>query len=195
MCKGLVVDRIHDIRHDRPVIPIRSSNSSYGILYKELYTENHAGRQSVTLDGKKYVENQIDWLVVKGSNYQRRDMVRRAYSILADPELKEQGWCFGLVRSTSDVRPEFFDARGDVEVVGHVVSIPEARLHEQGAAQRRRLFSRKTVFSRLDCRLSIEIGLGTFEFNSTIVGPRDERSQTLTIQRSDHEGRSDLIRM
>ncbi|CZR68337.1 uncharacterized protein PAC_18236 [Phialocephala subalpina] len=199
VCKGLVIDRVQNLCQDGPVIPIRRSKSSYGILYKDLYGEKHSGQPPTTnqLDGQRYAENQIDWLVVKGSHYQRGQLVPRFYSILADPNMAEQSWGFSVVHSTSDARtlPTFLDNRGDVKVVCHVTSRPQARLHECGIAQKRGLIARRTMFSRVNYKLSAEIGVGTFEFKSMIAGQMEAKSQTLKVQWSaENRGGCDLIR-
>ncbi|KUJ23919.1 uncharacterized protein LY89DRAFT_726969 [Mollisia scopiformis] len=198
VCQGLVIDRVQHVCQDRSVIPIRSSNSSYGILYKELYSEKHSG-QSCTrnrLDGKDYAENQIDWLIMKGSQ-RRGQVVPRFYSILADPALKKQSWGFTIIRSTADARslPIFLDDKGSVEIVGHVVSSPEVRLHTLGIAHKRGFFGRKTDFSRVNCRLSALIEVGKFEFIGTVVSQAEEKPQVLKVYWSKDKNRDcDLIR-
>jgi hypothetical protein len=201
VCKGLVIDRLQQFAKQVPVIQIRSSNSSYGILYKEIHSEKHAGQlaQKSQLDGKKYAENQIDWVVTGNSNSRRGEIVERYYSILVDPSMASQSWGFIVVRSTLDTKllPTFLDSGGqnrDVEIVCHVSSAPEEGLYEGGTSQKRGMIGNRTCFSRVNCKLSAAISVGKIQFAGVVGGQLDERPQELTVKWSTERRGSDLIK-
>lgn len=79
VCKGLVLDRLRKIRAGQGVLGWRCCRASYGLICKELYdieNPNHIGRktQRDAKDKELYVQDCIDWFVVRVSNY---DQVHR----------------------------------------------------------------------------------------------------------------------
>lgn len=201
VCKGLVIDRLQNFTKQVPVIPIRSSNSSYGLLYKEVHGEKHAGQpaRKNQLDGKKYAENQIDWVVLGDSNSRRGGVVERYYQILVNPNAADQNWGFVVVRSILDASrlPSFLDDRvpnRDVEIVCHVSSIADTGLHESGTIQKRRMIGNRTTFSRVECKLSANINVGNIQFEGVVGGQLDQRPQQLTVRWSTDRKGSDLIK-
>ncbi|KAF8856169.1 hypothetical protein BDZ45DRAFT_727644 [Acephala macrosclerotiorum] len=176
VCKGLVIDRLQHFSHSLPVIPIRSSNSSYGILCREIYGKRHSGQgQRYTrnpLDGEKYAEKQIDWLVLENQKSRRGECVRKKYSLVLDAKSTTHEWGFSVVRSTleSDNLPTFLDGKGGAMVICHVMATTQADLHDRISVQRRSLTGKRYISSRVDCELSAIVEAGKMEFTIKIIG-------------------------
>jgi hypothetical protein len=69
---GLVYDRTQDIVVGRPVMSSYYSRANYGFLCVERYDKSRhlrADTYSNQLDGKLYVDNQIEWAVKKVSQF------------------------------------------------------------------------------------------------------------------------------
>lgn len=74
VCKGLVLDRLREIRAGQSVLGWRCCRASYGLVCKELYNvedPNHIGckTQRDPRDKKLYVQDCIDWFVTKVSGH------------------------------------------------------------------------------------------------------------------------------
>jgi hypothetical protein len=66
--KGLVVDRLQRETAGHSAMVTRCPRASYGVKCRQLYRKAfHKGQRPVRdpIDGKKYVENQIMWLIKK----------------------------------------------------------------------------------------------------------------------------------
>ncbi|CZR55854.1 uncharacterized protein PAC_05742 [Phialocephala subalpina] len=185
VCKGLVFDRWQHSSNKLPVIPIRNSNASYGILCKELYSKKKHSAQTYTrnpLDGRNYVEKQIDWLVLK--NGRRDECVRRMYSLILTADKIIDTWGFSVVRSTLEPTrlPTSLDGKGGATVICHVIADPEADLHDAISSRRRTLTGKKFVFSQVNCELSADIRVGKMEFGIRLTGEGNGTPQALKVQ-------------
>ncbi|KAI9767085.1 MAG: hypothetical protein M1840_005873 [Geoglossum simile] len=113
VCKGLVIDRMQRICHNASVFRTRRFRSSYGILYSERYDKSkHSGQKSIknSLDGHKYAENQIDWIIRRGDEISEDETISRKYSRIVSPPNNHSSnnnanttWRDGVV--TSDLPP------------------------------------------------------------------------------------------
>lgn len=68
VAKGLVMDRVQELRSGFKVYTGRCSRASYGVLCRQHYDPiKHRGEKSSTdpFDGQRWAENQIDWLIRK----------------------------------------------------------------------------------------------------------------------------------
>lgn len=204
VCKGLVIDRLQQLSNELPVIPIRSSYASYGILCRELYNEqkHHSGQhpRKNKLDGRKYARNQIDWLVLKGQRPVRGGGITRMYSLVVDFKTTNR-LRLSVVYSTlaTDQLPTFLEGNDRASVICHVVSDSRTLFQEGTNSQRRSLTGKRTVFSRVDCELSAVIGVGKMEFNLKIIGDGGPTNQNLEVQWLDNSrihdtGSDELIR-
>lgn len=185
MCKGLVIDRLQHYSHNLPVIPIRSSNSSYGILCREIYDKQRSDKTQPhsrsPLDREKYVEKQIDWLVYEDNRPLRGECVTKNYSLVLDASNTTHKWGFSVVRSTLEpdkALPTFLDGTGGAMVICHVTATTEADLRDKVSKQRRTLMGmgKKCISSRVDCELSAIIGAGKMEFTVRIKADGDTYS-------------------
>jgi len=147
------------IRCNKSVIAIRPSHASYGILGCELYDkddENHTeqGRVKNPLDGKKYVENKIDWLIHTGQKITEGKPTARTYSRIVSPGDLNKGWRFGVVTSTlaKDKLPQFLSGNGDVEITYHTVSDIGLDVDKVGFTSKRR---HRVIGSKI-CRVDYE---------------------------------------
>jgi len=145
VCKGLVIDHMHRIRYDKSFIATRPSHASYGILGYELYDrdgEKHLEQSRVKnpLDGKLYVENKVDWLIHTGQKITEGKHTTRTYSRMVSPGDINKDWRFGVVTSAlaKDELPQFWPAKGDVEITYHAVSNIGPNLDKVGSVSRRR---------------------------------------------------------
>lgn len=194
VCKGLVIDRLQNFSSLLPVIPMRSSNASYGILCKERYSSKKHPGQSPSrnpLDGKKYAGKQIDWLVRKGQKPLRGACINRTYSLMFDDDATNRSWGFSVVCSTleEDNLPNFLGRRGQrggVSVLCHVTSEPDADAPDGVSIQRRALLiGRRVSYSRIGCELSAKIGVGKMEFTVKIIGKGEVAPQELKVRWED----------
>ncbi|CZR70252.1 uncharacterized protein PAC_20153 [Phialocephala subalpina] len=184
VCKGLVIDRFQQFFNNLPVVPIQSNSSSYGILCKEKYDSNkHPGQSSTKnqLNGKKYAEDQIDWIVRKDENHEKDTPVSRFYSLLFDPSRTAGRLSFSIVTSTEDPDrlPTFLDGTGSARILCHVTS-GEALLYHGDVVQKRGLTGKKPYY-RVDFELLATIGVGKMKFTLRFLGEND-RPQALKVQ-------------
>ncbi|KAF8852058.1 hypothetical protein BDZ45DRAFT_807834 [Acephala macrosclerotiorum] len=194
VCKGLVIDRLQNFSNQLPVIPMRSSNASYGVLCREIYnSKKHTGQSPSKnpLDGKKYAGKQIDWLVCKGQKPIRGACVNRTYSLVLDEDATNRSWGFSVVCSTleEDYLPTFLrrkGQRGGVSVLCHVTSDTGADVPDAVSLQRRALLiGRRVSYSRIDCELLAKIGVGKMEFTVKIIGEGEGAPQELKVRWED----------
>ncbi|KAF8847285.1 hypothetical protein BDZ45DRAFT_343318 [Acephala macrosclerotiorum] len=185
VCKGLVTDRLQHYSDQLPVIPIRSTNTSYGIICREVYTKKHSNQYYTKsqLDGNKYAENQIDWILVKGNKSLRGESVTRSYTFLLDPSKLIDSWGFTVVSSTlnTDHLPSFLDGKG-AKVLCHVTSVSAANLRDGSVNEKRiGLIGKKSVYYQVHCKLSARISPGNMEFTYRIAGQDDDQPQSFTV--------------
>lgn len=184
VCKGLVIDRLQLYSDQLPVIPIRSTNTSYGILCREVYTKKHSNQYhtKTQLDGKKYAENQIDWILFRDKSL-RGESVTRSYTFLVDPSKLIESWGFTVVCSTLDTDhlPSSLDGKG-AKVLCHVTSGSAANLRDGDVTEKRNgLIGKKSVYYQVRCELSARISPGKMEFTSRIAGQDEDRPQSFTV--------------
>jgi len=67
--KGIVVDRLQRVSHGQSALSTRCCRASYGIVCRQPYDKGrHKGQPPIKdpINGEKYVEDQINWLVKQG---------------------------------------------------------------------------------------------------------------------------------
>ncbi|CZR65459.1 uncharacterized protein PAC_15359 [Phialocephala subalpina] len=186
VCKGLVIDRLQHFSDHASVISIRSTSASYGILCREVYNKRrHSGQPFVKdqLDGIKYADNQIDWIVVRGQNPAQEDTVIRRYSRVVSPENPPESWGFAVVRSQAkpDKLRTFIEGHRGPRIICHAMSDGEAGSNRAPIIHRRELMTKKYRFCRIDYELSATVGLGKMKFQIKIFGQADSKRETLKV--------------
>ncbi|KAF8856171.1 hypothetical protein BDZ45DRAFT_727645 [Acephala macrosclerotiorum] len=188
VCRGLVIDRLQHFSDHASVISIRSTSASYGILCSELYNNRtHLGQPFVKdqLDGIKYADNQIDWVVFRGQNPAQEDTVIRRYSRVVSPGNPPGHWGFAIVRSQAkrDRLPTFIEGDRGPEIICYVISDGEAGSNRAPIIHRRELkgMGKNRRFSRIDYELLATVGLGKMKFQIKIVGQADNTLETLNV--------------
>ncbi|KAF8242077.1 actin-like ATPase domain-containing protein [Wilcoxina mikolae CBS 423.85] len=68
VCRGLVLDRIHQIFHVKPIISHRCSRASYGFVFdmpydKEKHKQSKRERIKLKVDGRYYLPGRINWFI------------------------------------------------------------------------------------------------------------------------------------
>jgi hypothetical protein len=167
------------------VIPTRSSLASYGILCSELFNKKHEGQRGIKnkLDGNKYAENQIDWLIIRGNRLGEGELIKRRYSRIVRPVDRNDSWEFGVVRSilAPSSLPHFLDESGGSKIICHVASNLRPSSDNTGIARRRGLTRRAVQFLRIDYELSVIIEPGKLSFQAKIIGQAESETQTLEV--------------
>ncbi|KAI9781155.1 MAG: hypothetical protein M1839_006263 [Geoglossum umbratile] len=103
VCKGLVVDRIHRLKHGISILSTRRCRASYGILFNEPYDRRKHPREvrprRGPIDRKEYAVDQIWWLVLQGAAIKRDQPIgQRFYRITENPNMI---WKDTIATSTS----------------------------------------------------------------------------------------------
>ncbi|CZR64596.1 uncharacterized protein PAC_14494 [Phialocephala subalpina] len=171
VCKGLVIDRLQHFTDQTSVIPIKGSSASYGILCWELYGNQHSEQPAVKkIDGNRYAENQIDWLIFKGRKPPQGDTVKRRYSRVVEPGNETNRWGFAVVWSRVPLEnlPSVLELHGPAAVICYVVWEPDAGAKHVGALKKRRLPWKKKYWL-VGYELTAVMTLGKLKFKSKIV--------------------------
>ncbi|KAK2752856.1 hypothetical protein FQN55_005990 [Onygenales sp. PD_40] len=127
VCKGLVLDRIHHVKHGYSMISTRSSRFSYGILYNKEFTPSISRRrpERVEIDGKYYLVDQIHWLLKRGDPVKHRKPISEKFTYVFPGNAGSSGitWIdsVAMSRAYSDSLPEAIN-RGDAEIIWHIES-------------------------------------------------------------------------
>ncbi|OCL02749.1 hypothetical protein AOQ84DRAFT_443187 [Glonium stellatum] len=96
VCKGLVIDHVHQTRFENSILSTTYSRASYGIVFNEPYSETqHSSRRShkVSIDGKEYALNQIRWLVRAGEPIKRDKPIQKTFYRIVDPKAQDTILC------------------------------------------------------------------------------------------------------
>ncbi|KAI9768044.1 MAG: hypothetical protein M1839_004204 [Geoglossum umbratile] len=192
VCKGLVIDRMQRICHNASVFRSRRFRSSYGILYNERYDKNrHADQRSVKnpLDGHKYAENQIDWIIRKGDEITEDEPITRRYSRIVSPGNASNSWRDGVVISDlppSDL-PSYLDGRGSARVINYIVSDLGPSLDAEGVTQKRKSLTWKK-FLQVDYDLLVFIEPDGLRFEIVVGGEARNEPQVLRVQWTSNQG-------
>ena len=102
---GLVMDRVQSISRGEVVFEQRCCRTSYGVLCLQEYNPNnpkHTG-QDVILDprdGKKYVEDQIQWFVQQGQSISSKG-VMKPFLIKIKPGQEDKPWRNQIIMSSN----------------------------------------------------------------------------------------------
>lgn len=82
MCKGLVFDKLHRLKHNHITLTGRTCRASYGILCNESYNRQRHSKISVPgqiyknpFNRKRYATNQICWLIKRGRTILRDEPI------------------------------------------------------------------------------------------------------------------------
>jgi hypothetical protein len=189
VCKGLVIDRIQRIYYKAPVIPTRYS-CSYGILCCERSDKKHAAQGPVknSLDGNKYAENRIDWLIRAGEKIQKGKAPPRRYSRIVSPDYPDKNWRLALVTSelAGDVLPEFWDGKDDIKVSYYTVSCSAIRPDDVGVIPKRKTFLVGPEYWQVNYNVCFIIEYGEPMFEIKING--DTRAITVEYEGSQQVG-------
>ena len=103
--QGLVRDRVQSTSRDKVVFKQRCCRNSYGVLCLQEYDEDnptHLG-QKVTLDsrdGKKYVEDHIEWFVKQGQSISS-DGVMKPFMMKIKPGEEDKKWRNQVIMSSN----------------------------------------------------------------------------------------------
>ncbi|KAH0542983.1 hypothetical protein FGG08_002671 [Glutinoglossum americanum] len=93
VCKGLVIDRVHRLKHGVSILSTRCCRASYGILFNELYDRRKHSKQRMPprkgpTDRKEYAVDQIWWLILQGQTIKRDEAIgKRFYRIAENPNM------------------------------------------------------------------------------------------------------------
>ena len=102
---GLVMDRVQSISRGEVVFEQRCCRTSYGVLCLQEYNPNnpkHTG-QDVILDprdGKKYVEDQIQWFIQQGQSVSSKG-VMKPFLIKIKPGQEDKPWRNQIIMSNN----------------------------------------------------------------------------------------------
>ncbi|OJD32669.1 actin-like atpase domain-containing protein [Diplodia corticola] len=102
VCHGLVMERIQEIVSKSVVFKVRRCRVSYGILCRELYdSKKHTGRAPTVdpRDGKRWVEDQIHWIIKQGESIDTTQGVRYKYRVKRDLGAETLPWRATVVMS------------------------------------------------------------------------------------------------
>ncbi|KAH0545477.1 hypothetical protein FGG08_000478 [Glutinoglossum americanum] len=177
---GLVIDRLHRLRHHVSILRYRRCRTSYGVVFNELYSrEKHSRQRAVRdpIDGKKYAEDQICWLVRKGQEIDSDTPIKHRFTRIADASNPDKNWKHEIVESQSNGSPPQSINDGDAQIVGEVVSDLTSHRLAPGSAgvtaeNRRRwpFFSPRKSYLKIDHEVSVSVGPADLKFEILIDG-------------------------
>ncbi|KAK2801105.1 hypothetical protein FQN50_007832 [Emmonsiellopsis sp. PD_5] len=127
VCKGLVLDRIHRVKHGHSMISTRSSRFSYGILYNKEFSPSIYRRrpEGLEIDGKYYLVDQIHWLLKRGDpvNHRKNISEKFTYVFPGNAGSSDITWTDSVVMSRAypDSLPEAVN-RGDTQIIWDIES-------------------------------------------------------------------------
>lgn len=113
VCKGLVVDRLSKLRVGQSVLGWRCCRASYGLICKELYDKNNPKHKGCTTqkdpkDRELYVQNCIDWLVIKVSSCHRAGVHKLTGNRVPRCRQTSQLCMVSVARSVQAIHVEYF---------------------------------------------------------------------------------------
>jgi hypothetical protein len=148
VCKGLVIDKVHHLRHDEFMLPTRCSRASYGIVFNEPYSKRkHANRHTrigKNLDGQKYAIDRIRWLIQKGEEVHRDEPVcLRLDRIIEVCDNPDTTWVDTIaISNTQRGRLPSSFHEGDAKQAGQITSNLDPELLRSGQGPMRRIFKK-----------------------------------------------------
>ncbi|RDL38603.1 uncharacterized protein BP5553_02943 [Venustampulla echinocandica] len=189
VCRGLVIDRLQHLSNQISVISIPSGSASYGILHWKTHNSKEETGQDPTkttkspVDGNKYTPDQIDWLIVRGQQFESGEDIRRKYSRLLTPKNQTHRWKFAVVRSTllpTMLPNEFAPNNGDATIYCLVIADLEPGPENIGDVRRRWLRGKTGV--QVDYEISAIIKPGELKFRARIVGQKESEVRDLEVK-------------
>ncbi|PGH01730.1 hypothetical protein GX51_05046 [Blastomyces parvus] len=187
VCRGLVIDRIHRLRHGYSVLSTRCSSISYGIVVNNRVRGSKAppglnGNVEISpYNGKRYIVNQIQWLIVRDQIIQHQH-IHRKFDRVFEATNSGIAWktLIAMSRSPATRLPQTIN-QGDADVKCTIESYVDRELlrqHAQPVTQRRWSSSRKPELRKIqyEVRLNITSSYVTFEvwLGDRVIGKSDE---------------------
>ncbi|EEQ90452.2 uncharacterized protein BDCG_05572 [Blastomyces dermatitidis ER-3] len=187
VCRGLVIDRIHRLRHGHSVLSTRCSSISYGIVVNNRVRGSQTppgfnGNVEISpYNGKRYIVNQIQWLIERDQIIQHQD-IRRKFDRVFEATNSGIAWktLIAMSRSPAKRLPQTIN-QGDADVKCTIESYVDReflRQHAQPVKQRRWSSSRKPELQKIqyEVRLCIASSYVTFEvwLGDRVVGKSEE---------------------
>lgn len=186
VCKGLVIDRLHQLKYNTFILPSLRCRSSYGILYnepfdnKKIYDKKTRIRRDPN-DGKKYAIGQIHWFLRQGELISRDKPISHDFFRFIDVGSPEMVWKDTIARSDSQAeRLPSSIYEGDATAVCDIESILSVDTLEkiQSAKKQKRLFGIKIgkVFWKISHKVLVHVSSANVrfevQFNGNVVGSR-----------------------
>ncbi|KAG5294893.1 hypothetical protein I7I48_11600 [Histoplasma ohiense] len=201
--RGLVIDRVHRLRHGHSVLSTRCSSSSYGIVVNNRVRTGktppsyNSHVKISPYDGRRYIVNQVQWLLERGQIIQHRYICQKLDRVF-EATSSEIDWkiLIAMSRSPAARLPRTID-EGDACVICEIESRVGGELlrqHARPAKQKRWSSIRKAELQKIqyEVRLYIESSCLTFEvwLGDQVIGNSDEIPvawQYTSIDEADNE--------
>lgn len=201
--RGLVIDRVHRLRHGHSVLSTRCSSSSYGIVVNNRVRTGktppsyNSHVKISPYDGRRYIVNQVQWLLERGQIIQHRYICQKLDRVF-EATSSEIDWkiLIAMSRSPAARLPHTID-EGDACVICEIESRVGGELlrqHAQPAKQKRWSSIRKAELQKIqyEVRLYIESSCLTFKvwLGDRMIGSSDEIPvawQYTSIDEADNE--------
>ncbi|CAF9942006.1 hypothetical protein IMSHALPRED_003147 [Imshaugia aleurites] len=167
--QGLVMDRIQTIGRGNMIFKERCCRVSYGVRCREEYhpdkNKSHVGQKVVldARDGKRYVENQIDWFVKQGENVPS-DGFSKPYWLKIKPGQEDASWKTNIIMSTEprERLPTSLDQDGAKIICG-----VESMLKDKGVDMKlknRHWYSKGERYLRVRFDIRVILGAADLKF-------------------------------
>ena len=106
VCKGLVIDRLHQLKYKAFILPSLCCRGSYGILYNEPFdSKKHSSHQkNIRTDpnnGKKYAVGQIRWFIRQGERIKRDEPISYTFCRTINGGGQKMAWRDTIASSNS----------------------------------------------------------------------------------------------
>ena len=187
VCKGLVIDRLHQLKYNTFILPSLRCRSSYGILYnepfdnKKIYDKKTRIRRDPN-NGKKYAIGQIHWFLRQGELISRDKPISHDFFRCIDVGSPEMIWKDTIARSDSQAeRLPSSIYEGDAAAVCDIeliLSVDTLEKIYSAKRKQKRLFGIKIGkdFWKISHKVLVHVSSANIrfevQFNGNIVGSR-----------------------
>ena len=180
VCKGLVIDRLHRLKYNTFILPSLCCRGSYGILYNEPFdSRKHRQKKNIRKDpsdGKKYVVDQIKWLIRQGEPIKRDEPLFYPFCRIIDAGSQKMVWQDTIASSNSpaDRLPSSIN-EGDATIVCDIesmLSVDALGKIDRAKKKQKRFFDFKIGrnFLKIDHKVLVYVSSANLRFEVQFEG-------------------------
>ncbi|KAK2758012.1 hypothetical protein FQN54_004418 [Arachnomyces sp. PD_36] len=189
VCKGLVIDQVHQLKYKQSILSKRSCSSSYGVLFNEIYDKKiHSSQQTKEwknpIDKRSYAVDRVHWLVREGEEIScNKPICHRFYRTVSvkNPEVKFED-IIATSRTKSGRLPTSI-REGDAGKAGKVITTLNPRWFREGREDierkdKKRFGVKIGKYWRITLEVRVYIGFADLRFEiwlaDQLIGEQDD---------------------